>query len=145
MNRRVATRGIIVHQGKLLCVKLHASEADFWCVPGGGVDVGEPIEQALERELVEETGIRPKVGRLLFVQQFMAKKDLEETEFFFLIENPEDYLNIDLSQTTHGEEEIESIEFIDTKDSTKNILPKFLQEIDFDNLPESTEIYNYLG
>ena len=33
---------------------------DRWCLPGGHVDANETAEQALERETLEETGIRIK-------------------------------------------------------------------------------------
>jgi len=49
-------------------------------------------------------------------------------EFFFLIENPEDYETIDLAATSHGVEEVELVEFIDPKQHV--VLPDFLQKID---------------
>jgi len=74
MKRRVAVRAVIVDDGKLHCVKLkpYAGKigGDYWCVIGGGVDPGEPLIQALTREVEEETGITPTIGSLLFVQQF---------------------------------------------------------------------------
>ena len=48
----------------------------------------------------------------------------EFIEFFFHITNSKDYLNIDLSKTTHGEEEIEEIGFINPADNY--VLPQFL-------------------
>lgn len=132
-QRRVAVRGIIFSEGKLLCQRLKAyrrNDRDFWCTPGGGLNIGEPIEEGLRREMVEETGIDPKIGRLLFIQQFSEDNEKEQMEFFYFIENYKDYAEIDLSLTTHGELEIEHIEFIDPK--TENVLPAFLQSINLE-------------
>jgi len=130
-ERRVAVRGIIFKDGKLLCQKLTAyrrNNRDFWCTPGGGLDMGELLEDGLRREMIEETGIEPKIGRLLFMQQFTEDGKKEQMEFFFLIENPEDYETIDLATTSHGIEEVEQVEFIDPKKHV--VLPDFLQSID---------------
>lgn len=131
MNRRVAVRGIILHDNKLLCVTLkkYAGKPingtdNYWCTPGGGVDVGEALIPALEREMVEELGIQPVIGNLLYVQQFVYG-DTEQLEFFFHITNAQDYLQIDLSQTTHGHIEIDRVEFIDPASSP--VLPVFLR------------------
>lgn len=133
-NRRVAVRGIILKDNKILCVRLKKYPGsvtldgqDFWCTPGGGVDIGEPLIPALERELVEETGIKPIVGKLIYVQQF-EHNDWEHLEFFFQITNAEDYENIDLEVTTHGATEIAEIDFIDPK--SKVVLPDFLTKVD---------------
>jgi 8-oxo-dGTP diphosphatase len=130
-ERRIAVRGIIFKDEKLLCQKLTAyrrNDRDFWCTPGGGLDMGELLEDGLKREMIEETGIEPKIGRLLFMQQFTEDGKKEQMEFFFLIENPEDYETIDLAATSHGVEEVELVEFIDPKEHV--VLPDFLQEID---------------
>ncbi len=138
MERKIKVRGIAVLNGKLLSLKLKPypgaahSEKDFWCLPGGGVDEGEGLLDAFKREMVEELGVEPKVGRLLYVQQF-AHGGKEFTEFLFLIENPEDYQNVDLNQTTHGNLEVEQVAFVDPKTTT--VLPEFLTT---DNLAELT-------
>ncbi|HEV7454259.1 MAG TPA: NUDIX domain-containing protein [Candidatus Saccharimonadales bacterium] len=127
MNRRLAVRGIVMHDGKLLCAQLKPYNefisGGHWCVPGGGVDEGEDIIAALHREMIEETAIEPVIGELLFVQQF-EHGGSEHLEFFFHITNGADYLNIDLAKTSHGVEEIEQIAFIDA--SAETVLPIFL-------------------
>jgi ADP-ribose pyrophosphatase YjhB (NUDIX family) len=151
MDRRIAVRGIIFKNGKLLCARLKYSESTidikpFWCVPGGGLDSGESLTGCLTREMIEETGIRPVIGELLYVQQYVASKSKrEELEFFFNILNPADYLSIDLSKTTHGNLEIEEIGFQDP--DSINLLPKFLTHeniaVQIENkLP--TKFYSYL-
>jgi ADP-ribose pyrophosphatase YjhB (NUDIX family) len=131
-TRRIAPRAIIFKDGKLLCQQLtpgaDGKARAYWCTPGGGLDIGEPLEAGLHREMIEETGIAPRIGRLLFIQQFSEDSKKEQLEFFYLVENPEDYEIIDLAGTTHGELEIENVEFIDPK--TENVLPAFLQTID---------------
>lgn len=127
--RRVSVRAIALHEGKLLCVRLcnynemASVEGEWWCLPGGTVEEGEVLEETLVREMVEETGIAPQIGKLLYVHQFIFKEK-EHLEFFFHIKNSTDYLSVDLESTTHGLEEIEEIDFVDTR--TTVILPKFL-------------------
>lgn len=131
MNRRINVRGIIWQDGKLFCQQLkanHSNESEpFWCTPGGGMDDGESIVQALTREMIEETGVAPEIGRLLFVQQFFDGKQ-ELLEFFFHITNADDYTQIDLSATSHGTIEVERCDFINPKSA--RVLPAFLSELD---------------
>ncbi|MBM3210012.1 NUDIX hydrolase [Candidatus Saccharibacteria bacterium] len=45
-------------QGEVLVVK--ELDRDYWDIPGGGMDHGESIEQAIRRELTEEVGYSGK-------------------------------------------------------------------------------------
>lgn len=132
-KRRVNVRAIIWRQGKLLAVK-HKSkdggESDYWALPGGGLDPLETLQDGMRRELVEELGITPKIGRLLIGQQLKSGRNGrdEELEFFFHITNPDDFVSIDLTKTTHGTHELMRCEFIDP--AKEYILPQFLGEID---------------
>jgi hypothetical protein len=89
----------------------------------------ESIEAGLHREMIEETGIAPKIGRLLFIQQFFDGEK-EHLELFFHIENPEDYETIVLEATSHGALELTRSEFVDPK--TAFVLPAFLSTIDIE-------------
>jgi ADP-ribose pyrophosphatase YjhB (NUDIX family) len=148
MNRRIAVRAIIIKEGKLLCVRLQPNEfmpmnGTFWCVPGGGLEPGESLPQGLEREMVEETGIQPTIGNLVYIQQYKDEKH-EYLEFLFAVTNSEDYEQIDLTKTTHGMAEIQEIAFIDLAGAT--ILPKFLTERDIaqDIAAGTTQCMSYL-
>lgn len=127
--RRVSARGIIVHEGRLLGLRLRpykelaASISKYWVLPGGSVDEGESLEAAVRRELLEELGVEPEIGQLLYVQQF-THNGHESLEFFFHVLNAADYLTLDLSAASHAAEEIEQAEFVDP--STEPFLPKFL-------------------
>lgn len=134
-NRRVCIRGVIVKDGKIFCQQLRKSSgqpAGFYCTPGGGLDPGEALIDGLQREIIEETGVEPKIGRLLFVQQYSdgsidERGFGEQLEFFFHIENADDFENIDGS-ASHYDEEIYDCGFFDPKST--NLLPDFLQTID---------------
>jgi ADP-ribose pyrophosphatase YjhB (NUDIX family) len=137
-ERRIAVRGIVYKNNKILAVqhkKPDGTPVDFWATPGGGLDIGESLLDGLRREMIEETGITPKVGRLLFTQQFIWEKHTsvlqEQMEFFFFIENPEDYINIELEKTSHGHVELASIEFV--LPSKLHLMPVFLKTVDLED------------
>ena len=142
MRRRVNVRGIIINnKGEIFCQKLTANTGkghDFWCTPGGGLEMGEGLLDGLRREMIEETGVKPEIGKLLFVQQFADTNssskhgDCEQLEFFFLITNWQDYQNIDLEKTSHGVEEVAECGFVNPK--TTRILPSYLTEVNLDQL-----------
>jgi len=53
-------------QGRLLMIKRgHEPGAGLWSIPGGRMEPGETDAEALVREMLEETGLTVKVGRLL--------------------------------------------------------------------------------
>jgi 8-oxo-dGTP diphosphatase len=57
----------IVRQGNsLLMVRRgRAPSAGLWSVPGGRVEAGETLDEALRREVLEETGLEIEPGELL--------------------------------------------------------------------------------
>jgi ADP-ribose pyrophosphatase YjhB (NUDIX family) len=55
-------------EGRLLLVKrLRAPEAGYWGLPGGKVDFGETLTEAVAREILEELGVVIRVEALICI------------------------------------------------------------------------------
>ena len=52
------------HQ-RILMVKHHVDDEEWWCLPGGGVEPGETPAQAALRELQEECQVAGVINRQL--------------------------------------------------------------------------------
>lgn len=65
MRARVA--GIALDDGKILLLDQDTDGPRRWSLPGGKVEDGETLEQALVREMREETGAEVEIGRLLYL------------------------------------------------------------------------------
>jgi double-stranded uracil-DNA glycosylase len=56
---RRAVRALVLDgDGRVLLVRFDWPDKSVWALPGGGVDPGETLEQAIVRELAEESGLR---------------------------------------------------------------------------------------
>lgn len=61
----VAVHAFIQKDGKFLVTKRKSTDGympGVWDLPGGTVEVGETVEQALVREVTEETGLVVRIG-----------------------------------------------------------------------------------
>ncbi len=103
LNIRVG--GIIMRDGKLLMVGNDRS--DYLYSVGGRIKFGETAEEAIVREILEETGVKMEIDRLGFVHENYFYGDapanfgklIYEISFFFYMKVPQDFAPISESFT----------------------------------------------
>lgn len=68
---RVNVAAAIVRDGKILAIEYKDETGLHYNLPGGGVEDGETLVQALEREVLEEAGVKIEVGALLLEWEYV--------------------------------------------------------------------------
>ena len=145
-NYRVC--GMIIHEGKILA--MHDQRSPYYYLPGGRVQLGETVEEAVLREIREELEIDAKIVRPLWFNQGFFTEDVSGEQFHEICI----YFLMDISHTdllSKGEQFVlsennqrhtfEWLAFDRLKD--EYFYPIFLKEKIFD-LPEKlTIIANY--
>ncbi|WP_281983589.1 NUDIX domain-containing protein [Thalassorhabdomicrobium marinisediminis] len=81
---RLATRGILLHDDRLLLVNAYKGREDLWCAPGGGADPHHSLPDNLAREIYEETGLTVRVGAPCLLNEFHdPERSYHQVEAFF--------------------------------------------------------------
>jgi ADP-ribose pyrophosphatase YjhB (NUDIX family) len=57
MQPRIRVSALLRWEGRILLCRHEKPGKEYWLLPGGGVDAGESLADALHRELLEEVGI----------------------------------------------------------------------------------------
>ena len=90
-NYRVC--GVMLHGDKLLVMRDERSP--YYYLPGGRVQMNEPAEQAVVREIQEELGVQVAVGRPLWLSQSFFVEDVSQERYHELCL----YFLMDVSKT----------------------------------------------
>jgi len=70
----IGVGGVVFQEGRVLLVLRSKEPArDQWAVPGGRLELGETLEEAVERELLEETGVRVRAGEVAFTFEHIER------------------------------------------------------------------------
>jgi 8-oxo-dGTP diphosphatase len=82
----VAIGAIVIDKGSILLVKRNTEPArGQWSLPGGRVELGETLREALVREVREETGIDVDIDGLIGTAEWVVRDDDGEIAFHYVI------------------------------------------------------------
>jgi len=83
---RVAVGAIVFKNGKVLLVRRGQPPAEgVWAIPGGRVELGESLQNAAEREIREETGVRIRAGEPVFTFDVIERDADGRVRFHYVI------------------------------------------------------------
>lgn len=76
MAIRNSAKAIVVREGKILLNRCRSRFGLYYALPGGGQKVGETLDEAIRRELLEETGLCVVPLRMAGIyEQVTARRD----------------------------------------------------------------------
>ena len=82
----VGVGAVIVDDGKVLLIRRkYEPLKGHWSLPGGMVEVGEPLEAALTREMQEETGLLVDVGPVIEVFDRIMRDEQRRVRYHFVL------------------------------------------------------------
>ena len=68
-GHQVRVTGVLVEENRILIVRQEVNPTRGWSLPGGRLEPGETLDEAMVREMKEETGLDVSVGRLLYIAE----------------------------------------------------------------------------
>lgn len=109
---QVRVTGILIEGEKVLLVKQKVASRN-WSLPGGRVENGETLEEAMSREMREETGLEVKIKKLLYV---CDKPDASPSllHITFLLEKIEGEITLPSNEFDHNP--IHDVQMVPIKD-----------------------------
>ena len=92
---RPSVYGIVLDKNKIVVLR-NKSNNKLW-FPGGGLEIGERLEEGLKREIHEETGLSVEVNDLLLTKEnffyYQPKDGAYHAFLFFYLCHPKDNFN----------------------------------------------------
>jgi 8-oxo-dGTP diphosphatase len=105
----VGVGGVVVSNGKVLIVKrAHEPRKGEWSLPGGRVELGESLVDAVRREIKEETGLDVEVGVVVEVFDRIHHHDGRVRYHFVLV----DFLCAPVRGTLRAGDDAEDVRWV---------------------------------
>jgi ADP-ribose pyrophosphatase YjhB (NUDIX family) len=128
--------GLVFHEGKVLLVRRgNKPSKGRWGIPGGVVELGERVEDAVIREVVEETSIQVKPVKLLEVFSSIRRDDDGSVKYHYvLVELLCEYIKGDIEASTDVSEvgwfSLKELYTLNMSDWTRDFIIKVVEQDD---------------
>lgn len=116
-NFRIAVSALIFNGGQILLALRR--DIGWWNLPGGGMEIGETVEEAVHREVLEETGLEIEIEQLVGVYSKPQKQEVVLTFRCHAI-----------GGTPIATEESSECRYFAPTDLPRNMLPKHRQRVE---------------
>lgn len=132
---REAVRAVVLRQGKMAL--LYVSNENYHKLPGGGIEKGENLNEALEREILEEVGVTiediKEIGK---IEECRAQHQLKQISYCYTAKVKEDKGELNLTEEEKEEGfqlkwvSIDEALKLMNEDKPKDYLGKYVKERD---------------
>ena len=104
---RVAVGAVVFRDDCVLLVRRGQPPAKgLWAIPGGSVEIGETLQKAAEREILEETGVQIRASKPIYTFDVIDRDAAGQVRFHYvIIDLVADYV---LGEPTPGDDALEA-------------------------------------
>ena len=126
----VGVGALVEHNAKVLLVKRgEPPYKGLWCIPGGKVHFGESLQEAAEREILEETGIAIKAGDPIFSFDIIDTANKDDMIHYVVVDLIADYVSGEIRSGSDALEvawvDIDNIENFTVQETTRQLLERW--------------------
>jgi len=127
---KAAVGAVVIEEGRILLVKRkYPPKKGKWAIPGGSVKLGESLQAAAEREIMEETGLIIKAKEPVYTFDLIDRDSEGKIQFHYVVVDlSAEYVSGDIHPADDvsdagwfSSKEIEGLEITET---TKMLLDK---------------------
>ncbi len=83
---RIGVGAVVFRENRVLLVKRNQPPGEgLWAIPGGRLDLGETMQEAAEREVMEETGVIIRARNPVYTFDLIERDDRGRIRFHYVI------------------------------------------------------------